>query len=459
MSKILLKNIKYLIPCGEMEQIITGIDLLITDNVITKIAENIEVQGDENVIECSKYAVLPGFVNTHHHFYQAMFRCIRNVQEKPLFPWLIDLYEFWKYLDEETVYLSAKIALGELLKTGCTLSSDHHYLFPYNTGGNLIDYQIKAAKELGIRFHSTRGSMSRGKSDGGLPPDCVVQDETTILEDSERLIETYHDSSFDAMTRIALAPCSPFSVSKEIMISTAELARKYKKVFLHTHLAETFDEEDYCKDIYGCRPAELMEQVGWIGNDVWFAHGIHLSDNDIKLLNGAGISHCPTSNMKLNSGICRTSELFRNNIPLSIAVDGSASNDGSNMWEEVRRAYLLNHLKYGTESLSAHEILRVATYGGAKVLGRDYIGMLKENYVADMILIDVEKISFSGCHDITYGLVCCGNTSLVDYNIVNGKIVVKEGKLVNEDESNLFEIANKKAKEIVTKRHTEMKYS
>ncbi|WBW95146.1 8-oxoguanine deaminase [Oceanirhabdus sp. W0125-5] len=458
MSKILLKNIKYFIPCEEKEKIITGIDLLITDNVISKIGKNIKILGDEEIIDCGKFAVLPGFVNTHHHFYQAMFRCIRTVQEKPLFPWLVDLYEFWKYLDEEIVYLGAKVALGELLKTGCTLSSDHHYLFPNNNSRDLIDYQIKAAKELGIRFHSTRGSMSRGKKDGGLPPNCVVQDEDSILQDSKRLIDTYHDSSYDAMTRIALAPCSPFSVSKEIMMSTAELARKYNKVFLHTHLAETLDEEEYCKDIYGCRPAELMDEVGWIGKDVWFAHGIHLSDNDLKILKGAGIAHCPSSNMKLNSGICRTSELYRNNIPISIAVDGSASNDGSNMWEEVRRAFLLNHLKYGTEGLSAYDILRIATNGGAKVLGRDHIGVLKENYLADMILIDVENISYSGCHDIAYGLVSCGNTSLVDYNIVNGKIVVKDGKLVNVDEKELFKRANKKADEIVAFRYNELKY-
>jgi cytosine/adenosine deaminase-related metal-dependent hydrolase len=298
--------------------------------------------------------------------------------------------------------------------------------------------------------------MSLGRDMGGLPPMEVVQTEEQILIDSERLIDKYHDNSPLAMQRIALAPCSPFSVSRELMIQAKDLARK-KGVMLHTHLAETLDEENFCLERYGRRPFELMEDLEWVGDDVWFAHGIYLSDGEIERMGGSGIAHCPSSNMKLNSGICRTTELVRAGRKLSIAVDGSASNDGSNMWEEVRRAYLLNHLKYGTEGLTAYEILKVATRGGADVLGRPDTGRLDAGKAADIALFNLNGIEYAGCHDPLVSLVCLGNSSLVDMTIVNGRIVVRDGKLTTIDSDKVAADAHNTAAEIVRKQRSSVK--
>ena len=274
--------------------------------------------------------------------------------------------------------------------------------------------------------------MSLGRDQGGLPPMSVIQSEETILLDSERLIDKYHNPGDFAMVRLALAPCSPFSVTKVLMWETKELARR-RGVMLHTHLAETLDEEAFCLERFGKRPFELMDALEWLGPDVWFAHGIHFSDTELHRLQGSGIAHCPSSNMKLSSGICRTSEIVRAGGKLSIAVDGSASNDGSSMWEEVRRAYLLNHLKYGTEGLNAYEILRAATRGGAEVLGRTDTGILDVGKAADIILFDISGTEYAGCHDPLVSLVCLGNSSLTKMTIVNGRIVVKDGTLLTMD--------------------------
>jgi len=451
MKQILLKNIEYIVTFNDKEEQLSNCDILIEGSCIKEIGSSIQVkQEDTEFVDCSGLTALPGFVNTHHHLYQTLFRGIKEVQELPLFPWLTGLYEFWKNITPEAVYYGALVGFSELLRTGCTLTSDHHYIFPKNQPGTLIDQQIKAAREIGIRFHATRGSMSLGRDMGGLPPMEVVQTEDAILQDSERLINKFHDSTKFAMQRIALAPCSPFSVTKELMLQTKNLARKHG-VMLHTHLAETIDEEKFCIERYGRRPFELMEDLEWVGSDVWFAHGIYLSDNELKRLNGSGISHCPSSNMKLNSGICRTSEIVRLGGKLSIGVDGSASNDGSNMWEEIRRAYLLNHLKYGSDGLTAYEILRVATRGGAEVLGRNDTGMLEVGKAADIVLFNLNTIEYAGCHDPLVSLVCLGNSSVVNMTIVNGNIVVKNGKLMTID-SNLVAIkAQSVANEIVKK--------
>ncbi len=446
---LLLKNIKSIYTFDDNERVLKGYDFLMEDGVIKKIDKDIKAPGVEE-IDCSKYVVLPGFVNTHHHLYQTLFRGINEVQEKPLFPWLIGLYEFWKHLTDETVYYGAMVGFSELLKTGCTLTSDHHYVFPDKTKHTLIDTQINAAKEIGIRFHATRGSMSLGKDDGGLPPMSVVQRQEAILEDSVRLIEKYHDKKDYAMTRVALAPCSPFSVTKELMVETSRTARKYG-VMMHTHLAETMDEERYCLERYGRRPFELMEELEWIGDDVWFAHGIFFNDQEIDRFGGCGIAHCPSSNMKLNSGICRTSELFHKDVKLSIAVDGSASNDGSNMFEEVRRAYLLNHLKYGTEGLNAYNILKIATRGGARVLGRTDTGYLAEGMAADINVFDLNGIEYAGCHNETVAIVSLGNHSYTKMTIVNGKVVSKDGKLTNIEESTVAKEAHSHAVKLVKK--------
>ncbi|QGU96804.1 8-oxoguanine deaminase [Clostridium bovifaecis] len=448
MMSLLLKNLSEVVTFNSKDEIFKEVDILIDGKEIKSIGKNMTVEEDTEVIDCTNLLALPGFVNTHHHLYQTLFRGIQEVQEMPLFPWLKGLYEFWKHITPEAVYYGALVGFSELLRTGSTTSMDHHYLFPSNQPSTLIDEQIKAASEIGIRFHATRGSMSRGKSDGGLPPDSVVQKPDVILEDSERLINKYHDSSKFAMQRIALAPCSPFSVTKDLMIESRELARK-KGVMLHTHLAETKDEEQFCMDIYGRRPVELMVDLGWTGPDVWFAHVIHLNLEEMKMLKGSGVAHCPSSNMKLSSGICQTNDLIKAGIKLSIAVDGSASNDGSNMWEEVRRAYLLNHLKYGCDGLNAYEILRLATRGGAEVLGRDDIGILKEGMAADIVLFDLNDIAYAGCHDPLVGLVTCGNTSLVKMTMVNGKVVVKDGKLITMDTEKIRLESHKVADELV----------
>lgn len=450
MASILFKNIDYLITMNDKDEILRGVDLLTKDNKIISIGKDLNPLEDSEIVTCDNLVVMPGFVNTHHHLYQTLFRGIKEVQDMPLFPWLVGLYEFWKHITPEAVYYGAMVGFSELLRTGCTTTTDHHYLFPKSTSGNLIDEQVKAASEIGIRFHATRGSMSLGKSGGGLPPDSVVQNEEDILIDSERLINKYHDYKDLAMTRISLAPCSPFSVSTRLMRETKDLARK-KGVMMHTHLCETIDEENFCIEKYGRRPVELMEDLEWVGQDVWFAHGIYLNDREIKAIKGAGIAHCPSSNMKLGSGICRTSELIKAKVPVGIAVDGSASNDGSNMWEEIRRTYLLNHLKYGDKGLTAYETLKMATRGGAEVLGRKDIGYLEINKAADIIVMDLNDIAFAGCHDPLVSIVCCGNTSFVKSTIVNGKILVRDGIINTIDICKTKKIAHGIAGDIIEK--------
>ncbi|MDF2532079.1 MAG: 8-oxoguanine deaminase [Clostridia bacterium] len=455
MSSYLFKNISTAVTFDNKDRILEDIDILVVDNQIIAVGKDIKAEESTEKIDGRNCVAIPGFVNTHHHLYQTLFRGIKEVQEKPLFPWLVGLYEFWKHLTPEAVYYGAMVGFSELLRTGCTTTSDHHYVFPNKTSGQLIDQQIKAASEIGIRFHATRGSMSLGKGSGGLPPDSVVQKEEQILLDSERLINKYHDNRRFAMQRIALSPCSPFSVSRDLMVQSRDLARK-KGVMLHTHLAETLDEEKFCMERYGKRPVDLMERLDWLGSDVWFAHTIHVNEKDMKVLKGSGVAHCPSSNMKLNSGICPTTELLKHGVRLGIAVDGSASNDGSNMWEEVRRTYLLNHLKYGTDGLNAYEVLRMATRGGAEVLGRDDIGILEKGKAADIVLFDLNDIAYAGCHDPLVGLVTCGNTSLVKLTMVNGKIVVRDGKLMTINSDDVSKEAHKLAANIV---NTERKLS
>lgn len=448
MNALLLKNIGTVVTFNDREEILENVDILVEGPKITSIGKGLNMPDNAKIIDCTGLIALPGFVNTHHHLYQTLFRGIKEVQEQPLFPWLIGLYEFWKNITPDAVYYGALVGFSELLRTGCTLTSDHHYVFPHNQPQTLIDDEIRAANQIGIRFTATRGSMSLGRDQGGLPPMTVVQEEYKILEDSDRLISKYHDINDFAMTRIALAPCSPFSVTKKLMLETKDLARK-RGVMMHTHLAETLDEERFCIEKYGRRPFELMEELEWIGPDVWYAHGIYFSDAEIDRLNGSGIAHCPSSNMKLNSGICRTSDIIRKGGKISIAVDGSASNDGSNMWEEVRRAYLLNHLKYGTEGLNAYEILKVATRGGADVLGRSDTGRLDSGKAADIILFDLSGVEYAGCHDPLVSLVCLGNSSYTKMTIVNGKIVSIDGQLTTMDTNEIGKTAHKIAQDIV----------
>ncbi|MGD9141353.1 MAG: amidohydrolase family protein, partial [bacterium] len=334
---ILLKDICALYT-GDGEE--SGADVLIEGNRIKSIGKSLEsaaAGGDLETIDCSGMVVMPGLVNTHHHFYQTLQRCVPQVQNEPLFKWLTKLYQIWKHLDDDAVHWSTLVACGELLKTGCTTSIDQFYVFPRGTSGRFIDIEIEAASAIGMRFQPARGSMSLGKSQGGLPPDEVVQTEDEILADSERLIEEYHDPGFGAMVRIALGPCSPFSVTRDLLVKTRDLADR-TGALLHTHIAETKDEEEYCLEAYGMRPLELMKDCGWLGEDVWYAHGIHFNDEELEILksSGTGICHCPTSNMRLGSGAARVPEMIEMGIRVGLGVDGSASNDSSDMLAELR---------------------------------------------------------------------------------------------------------------------------
>ena len=386
-------------------------------------------------IDASGKVVLPGFVNTHHHLPQVLTRNVPRVQEAPLFRWLTELYPVWRGWDAAAVETAASVGLAELLLTGCTTTTDHLYLFPRGQE-LLIDAEIAAARGLGIRFHPTRGSMSRGRSQGGLPPDDVCQDEATILADCRRLIREYHDPRPRAMTRIALAPCAPFSVSDDLMRRTADLARE-NGVRLHTHLAETKDEEDYCLETYGCRPVEYVRRLGWLGPDVWLAHCVHLDADEVRLFaeTGTGVAHCPTSNFRLGSGLAPVRALLDAGAPVGLGVDGSASNDSSNMLAECRQA-LLAHRPGVLPSrwLTAEDVLWAATRGGARCLGRDDLGSLEPGKAADLVLVDTRRLSYAGASsDILAALVFTPWPEPVDTVMVNGRVVVEGGRISGLD--------------------------
>lgn len=445
MARILLKDIFYLHTSAEGEPL-RGYDMLVEENKVSKIAKHIDFtpSGEDRVIDCSRHVVVPGFVNTHHHFYQTLTRNIPAVQNAELFDWLVHLYEIWKKIDEDAVYYSSLLAMGELLKTGCTTSTDHHYLYPQNFSGDLMGLQFKAADTLGMRFSPTRGSMSLSKKDGGLPPDSVVQTEEEILKDSERVIQQYHDNSDFSMRKVVLAPCSPFSVTEDLMKQSVELARKYG-VRLHTHVAETYDENDFCMEVYGRRPLKLMEDTGFIGEDTFYAHGIHFNDDELKVLaeTGTHIAHCPSSNMRLGSGICRVSEMMPMDINVALAVDGSASNDTSDMLGEMRNALLLQRVKYGAAAFKTRDVFRMANENGAKLLGYTKIGQLKEGWAADMAIFDVHKLEYAGSlSDPLAALLFSGYNHGTDYTIVNGRIAVEHGRLVGFPEEELTQKAN-----------------
>lgn len=440
---LFIKNAKAIISCDSNDRVYENMNIFIESGVIKDISN--KVYESEKIIDATGMIIYPGLINTHHHLYQIFTRNLPEVQNMELFPWLLHLYEIWKNLDADTIRYSSLVGMGELLKTGCTTCFDHHYVFPNNVANNLIDVQFQAATELGIRMHCSRGSMSLSKKDGGLPPDAVVQSVEEILNDSERLIKEYHDSEPYSMRQLVLAPCSPFSVTGELMRKSAELARKYN-VRLHTHLCETIDEENFTIEKFGMRPLEYMKSLGWIGDDVWFAHGIHFNDEELELLakTKTGVAHCPVSNMKLSSGIARISEMQKMKIPVGLAVDGSASNDGSNLLEEIRVAYLLQRLKYSNESIGGYEILKLATNGGAEILGRQHdLGSLEVGKAADLFMIDSNRIELVGAqYDYKAMLGTVGVKGSVDYTIVNGNIIVENGKLVNIDEKKVALKAN-----------------
>ena len=423
--------------------------LFIRDNLIGGIFDNkstLPAEASEAVrINCSDNIVIPGLVNTHHHFYQILTRNLPAVQNAELFDWLVYLYNIWKGITPEAVYWSSLSAIAELLKTGCTCTTDHHYLYPDSFDEDIPSLQFEAAEKLGIRFSPTRGSMSLGKKAGGLPPDSVVQDEETILRESEDAISRFHDDSDLSMKRIILAPCSPFSVTSELMQQTADLARR-NKVLLHTHLAETRDENEFCVRKYGMRPLELMQECGFIGNDVSYAHGIHFNDEELRILKneGCSICHCPSSNMRLGSGIARVREMLDVGINVSIAVDGSASNDSSDMLAETRNAMMLQRVTKGAAALTAEEAFGIASAGGAAALNFPKCGFIRPGMAADLAVFNISGLGYAGSlSDPLAALLFCGYNHQTDYTIVNGRFAVNEGRLTGIDEEEIVKNVNR----------------
>lgn len=403
----------------------------------------------DQVIDCRGSVVIPGLVNTHHHFFQTLTRAM--AQDSELFDWLVELYPVWSRVTPDHVRVSTVTALAELALSGCATAFDHHYFWP---NGSTLDDQAESAREVGIRFHISRGSMSVGRSQGGLPPDDWVESEDAILADCERVVSRYHDPSPGAMTRIVIAPCSPFTVSPDLMRQSAALARSVG-VRLHTHLAETLDEERYCQELFGVRPVDFAEQVDWLHDDVWFAHAVHVSGNDIAKMAATktGVGHCPTSNMRLASGVAPLTRYLRNGVPVGLGVDGSASNDSSHMLAEARQALLTARMARAMEGsdepmLTARSALRVATRGGAEVLGRTDIGSLEPGKTADVACFRTDGVSMAGAHDPVAGMVLSGPHQ-VDRLIVGGRSVVSDGRLVSMELGSHLERHRRLARQLV----------
>jgi 8-oxoguanine deaminase len=382
--------------------------------------------------DAGEHVVLPGLINTHHHFYQTLTRAVPAALDRELFPWLQALYPIWARLTPQALDLGMTLAMAELLLSGCTTTTDHHYVFPAGLE-DAIDIEVAAAKRLGLRVLLTRGSMNLSQRDGGLPPDSVVQDEDAILADSERVVARYHETGPGAMVQIALAPCSPFSVTTSLMRSTAELAGRVN-VRLHTHLAETEDENHYCQAVHHCRPLDYLESCGWLNDRVWLAHGIHFDAAEMKRLARAGttISHCPCSNQTLASGTCPVCAMEQAGVRIGIGVDGSASNDGSNLMQEIRAAFLLQRSRYGVKAVSHIDALRWATKGSAACLGRTDIGEIAIGKMADLALFKLDELRFSGSGDPLAALVLCG-AHRADRVMVGGRWIVKDGEIPDLD--------------------------
>lgn len=418
------------------------------DRIVEAVADGARPQSRvDDTFDAANHVLLPGLVNTHHHFYQTLTRAYSPALNKPLFPWLTTLYDVWANLDEAQLALASELAMVELLMSGCTTVADHHYVFS-GALTHAIDVQVETARRLGVRAALTRGSMSLGRDAGGLPPQSVVQDERTILDDSQRLIDRYHQPGDGAMTRIALAPCSPFSVSRELMHETARLAET-NDVRLHTHLAETEDETEFCQRQFGMRPLDYLEACGWLSDRTWLAHGIHFNDDEIAQLGraGTGIAHCPSSNMVLGSGLCRTLELEAAGAPVGLAVDGSASNDHSNLAEEMRQALLLGRLRYTPYEITHEAVIRWATQGSARCLGRDDIGGLAAGQQADLALFRLDEARFSGAENPLAALLLCG-AHRADRVMVAGRWRVAGGEPCDVDLNALLARHNQAARRL-----------
>ena len=408
--------------------------LVIENNLISEVlaAGQQPARPCDQLFDARDHVVLPGLINTHHHFYQTLTRAWGPVVNQPLFPWLKTLYPVWARLTPDALALASKVAMAELLLSGCTLAADHHYLFPRGMEES-IDIQVETVRELGMRAMLTRGSMSLGEDEGGLPPRHTVQGQQQILDDSLRLVRQYHQRGAGAQIQIALAPCSPFSVTEEIMVESAKLAAELD-VRLHTHLAETLDEEAFCLERFGLRTVDYLEKVGWLGDRTWLAHGIHFNPDEIARLGaaGTGVCHCPVSNMRLASGICPTLDLEAAGAPVGLGVDGSASNDASNLMQEARQALYLQRLRYGAERITPRKVLEWATRGSARLLGRGDLGELLPGKQADLALFKLDDLRFSGSHDPIAALILCG-AERADRVMVGGKWRVVDGAIEGLD--------------------------
>jgi len=443
-SSLKIEKIHTLVTVDDEYRVLHDVDVLVEGDKISAVGADLPTPPNTRVLDGRWCVAYPGFVNTHHHFYQTLTRNIPAVQNAKLFDWLLWLYEVWRGLHPEAVRVSTQIALGELLLSGCTTSTDHFYVFPSTAPQEFLDVEIDTARDIGVRFHPTRGSMSLGRSQGGLPPDDVTQSWEDILADCDRLIAKYHDPKPFAMTRIVLAPCSPFSVTRESLAETAIFARE-KNVFMHTHLCETHDEQDFCLEKIGMRPLEYMESVGWVGPDVWYAHGIWFTPEEIKRLGqmNCGVAHCPVSNLRLGSGICHVPALLEAGVRVGIAVDGSASNDSSNLLKEMQTALLVHRVGTGVTEMPPQQVIRMATRGGAEILGQPEIGQVKPGMAADLALFRLDSIDFAGAmSDPAHALLFCGSAPRAEYTIVAGRVLVEKGRLTGWDEQAVFHAAN-----------------
>ena len=457
MSTLLIRNARCVATFDEARTEFRNASIFIRDHRIEALGAAADMPTDaDEVIDAGRHLVVPGLVNTHHHMYQSLTRAIPAVQNAELFSWLGGLYPIWAGLTPEMVRISTQLAMAELLLSGCTTSSDHLYIYP---NGVRLDDSIEAAREIGMRFVATRGSMSVGQSQGGLPPDRVVEREDAILADTQRLIERYHDATHGAMTNVAVAPCSPFSVSRDLMRESALLARSFKGlgVRLHTHLAENDHDIAYSREKFGCTPTEYAQDLGWLGHDVWHAHCVKLDAAGIALFakTRTGVAHCPCSNMRLASGIAPIRHMLDAGVPVGLGVDGSASNDGAHMVNEARQALLLARVgrslepfgcDHGPAEMTARDALAVATRGGAEVLGRADIGYLAPGMCADLALFDLDTVAFAGgaVHDPVASLLLCASPQAA-YTVVNGRVVVREGQLATVDLGPLVERHNRLA--------------
>jgi len=452
---ILLKNCFHIATFNNDGDELNGHDVLIRGKSIEKIAPMIQLSPDESanteIIDCSHHLVMPGMLNTHHHLYQTLTRNLPGAQDAKLFDWLVYLYPIWAKVDEEAIFYSTLLGCAELMKTGATTTTDQMYLYPKSLDSDIMEIQFEAAEKLGIRFSPSRGSMTCGKSDGGLPPDNIVQSADEVLMDMERVIKKFHDPDPLAMRRIILAPCSPFSVEESVMLETAKLARKHN-VVLHTHLVETLDEERFCIEKFGKRPLALMNEWDWLGPDVYFAHGIWFDDEELSLLKqtGTGIAHCPTSNMRLGSGIARIKEMLDMGIGVGLGVDGASSNDSSDMLGEVRNAMLIQRVKYGADAMSAREALSLAIHGGTDLLNFTMLGSIEEKMGADIVMFDMDKLQYAGAlADPLAAIVFAGYNHEVANSIVDGRIVVRDGELTGFDEKEITAKVNEIARKIL----------